>query len=342
MSVVMQRNIDAYNFLASEPVASARIGQTPHAIVARAGAVTLRYFAPEKALTRPVVISMPLINTWAIWDLTPETSLIGDLLRRGIPVYVIDWGRPGRESEELPLSHFIDTVLGRMFDRALRHARTVDTTVEKLDAIGYCVGGTFLTVYVARNPGVVRKLALVAAPIDFHASGRLSTWAHPDNFPVDHAIDGLGNYPSEMMKSSFAWLRPMGQARKWFAVWERAGDPAFRKLWASMERWSNDAVDFPGEAYREYVKRCYFDNAMMKGGWILGGTPVDLTKGTCPLLAIAAKDDHIAAPASVIGISKVWGGPVETVTMKGGHVGISVTSALPETLAKFFLGSAPQ
>ena len=75
---------------------------------------------------------------------------------------------------------------------------------------------------------------------------------------------------------------------------------------------------------------------------MLGGSPVDLTKGTCPVLAIAAKDDHIAAPASVVGLSKVWGGPVETVTVKGGHVGISVTPALADTLANFLSGPIAQ
>jgi polyhydroxyalkanoate synthase len=138
------------------------------------------------------------------------------------------------------------------------------------------------------------------------------------------------------MKTSFAWLRPTGQTAKWVSLWERIEDDGFRELWAAMERWSADAVDFPGESYREYVRRCYFENALITGGWTLGTTPVDLRRGTAPALVISADRDHIAPPAACEGLARVWGGPVTCETISGGHVGVSVGKALPDRLVRWF------
>lgn len=331
---MLQRTINTAQYLAKDPVAHAKIGQTPHAIIHRDGAACVRYFAPEKATRNALFISMPLINTWTIWDLLPELSLVRALLAAGVPVYLLDWGDPGPEAEDKPISYFIDGVLGRAFDRSLRHAARHHGT-DKLDALGYCVGGTFLAVHLARHPENARKMALVAAPIDFHQSGRLHLWAQPDNFPVDAAIDAHGNYPRGIIKEAFAWLKPMGQSRKWFSLWERVDDPKFTTLWSAMEQWSATPVDFPGTAYREYVKKCYFDNALIRGGWYLDGTLVDMKNAKIPAIAIAASEDHIAAPASVLALKDAWGGPTQAVTLKGGHVGISVSKTLPAEILKF-------
>jgi len=328
---VIHRAAAVFEFLARDPVRRARLGQTPQAVIHREGAASLRYFAPSEARHRPILISMPLINTWTIWDLLPERSTVGALVEAGIPVYLLDWGKPGPEAACRPLSHFVDDVLGRAFDRARRHA-AAQQGAEELDAIGYCVGGTFLAVHLARHPGQARQVALVATPIDFAASGRLAAWADREHFPVDTVVDGFGNFPGELMRTSFQALRPQGQTHKLLALWERCGDPHFERLFAAMERWAGDAVDFPGEAYREYIRRCYFDNALIEGGWVMDGRAVDLSAATIPALAIAARRDHIAPVAATRGLERAWGGPVTTTTLPGGHVGVSLSPALTEAL----------
>ncbi len=331
---MLQRSIRVAKFLATEPARRARIGQSPHAVVFRQGKASLRHFAPAEPKHAPVFVCMPLINTWQIWDLLPGHSVVEKLVSEGVPVYLLDWGSPGSEDSQTSLAHYIDSGIGRMFDRARRHAR--ETYGEgPMDAVGYCVGGTFLAIWLARNPEAVRRVALVCTPIDFKASGRLAVWARPETFPVDDIVDGLGNFPAELMKTSFAWLRPAGQTRKWVSLAERIDKPEFREMWAAMERWSADAVDFPGEAYREYVKRCYFDNALIEGGWFLDGKPVDLSTAKIPMLAIAASGDHIVPAPAAFALQDVWGGEVECRELKGGHVGVSVTPALPDALLEW-------
>jgi len=337
MPSLLGRTAQTARFLAADPVLTAKGGQSPHEVIFRMGKSALRYFPPagDAAAQRPVVISMPLINTWTIFDLMPGRSVIAKLNAAGFPVYLLDWGRPGDEDAERPMSYYIDGVLGRVFDRARRHASKHHDT-DQLDAIGYCVGGTFLAIHLARHPEQAVRAAFVATPIDFHQSERLARWANPDSFPLDTLIDSVGNYPRDLMKTSFQWLKPSGMTAKWVGLWERIDVEGFPELWAALEQWNGDGVDFPGETYREYVQRCYLDNALMTGGWVMATAPVDLSKTTIPALVIGASRDHIAPPASCGGLQQVWGGDCDVKTIRGGHVGICVGNTLPATLIEWF------
>lgn len=331
---------------AGHPVESVRTGQTPHAVVFRQNKARVRYFPARGAVTHaPLFVSMPLINTWTVFDLLPGQSVVEALVDGGVPVYLLDWGRPGPEDRHQTLADVIDGILVRCLRRATRHARAAGTLPadQALDALGYCVGGTFLSVALARHPGLARRMALLAAPIDFHRSERLSTWADPATFPLDALVDGLGNFPADLMKASFALLKPTSQVAKYKGLWDRWERAGFRDTWAAMEQWSEDNVDFPGEAYREYVRRCYFDNALMTGSWSLAGRPVDLSQGTIPALCLAASSDHIAPPAAAFGLAEAWGGPVQTRTLRGGHVGVCIKpntrpTALPQVLLSWLTG----
>ncbi len=333
MPSVVGRTLRTLAFLAEDPVRTARTGTTPHEVVFRQGKVQLRWFppAPKAPRRRAVVVSMPLINTWSVWDLLPGRSVFAKLAAAGVPVYVVDWGRPGDEDEQRPLAYYVDEVLTRLFDRARRHDRASGGTGE-VDAIGYCVGGTFLAAHLSLHPEHAVRAAFVATPIDFHASGRLARWADPASFPLDTLISSVGNYPADLMRTSFSWLKPAGQTAKWVGLWEKVEDDDFRDLWSALEQWNGDNVDFPGEAYREYVRRCYFENALLEGGWTLGAKPVDLRRCGHEALVLAASTDHIAPQAACYGLAKAWGGPVTLETIPGGHVGISVGSKLPARL----------
>ncbi|MCP4805824.1 MAG: hypothetical protein GY913_03280 [Proteobacteria bacterium] len=314
---MIQRAIDTVTFLAGDPIGKARSGETPHTVIHRQGPASLRYFAPDVATGTPLFVSMPLINTWTIWDLLPQRSIVRRLVDAGHPVYLLDWGKPGPEHADRPLTYYVDDLLGRAIARAHRHAG------QDLAAAGYCVGGTFLASHLARNtPPAITRVAFVATPVDFHQSGRLARWADPAAFPLE-ALQG--NFPGSRMRSSFALLKPTGQTRKWFSLSQRIEDAGFRELWAHLEAWSGDEVDFPGEAYRGYIQSCYFDNALKE----------TLGSATVPATSIAAATDHIVPPPAAHALADHWGGPVTTTTIKGGHVGICVGKALPAALLEF-------
>lgn len=51
-----------------------------------------------------------------------------------------------------------------------------------------------------------------------------------------------------------------------------------------------------------------------------------------PAWSIAASEDHVVPPAAAFGIQRVWGGPVEARTVRGGHVRACIGKALPAAL----------
>ncbi len=329
-TTVTDRVIDTARWLASDPVSRVRTGQTPHAVLFRDQKACVRYFAPETARLPPVFCVLPLINTGTVFDLMPGRSVVEALTAAGVPVYVLDWGRAGPEDSQLPMSHYVDRVLGRCINRAIRHAG-----IYEIDVLGYCVGGTFLALHLARNPGPARRAFFLATPIDFHRSGRLSTWARPETFPLDSIIDGFGNFPKALMQDSFRWMRPTGSTQKFKTLLDRGDDPAFRELWVALESWNADGVDFPGATYREYIRGCYFDNALMKGGWVMDGRRVDLRDAKIPAVTVAAAGDHIVPEAAAHALAAVWGGPVRVATVSGGHVGVCAGAKLPAAIVEW-------
>ncbi len=312
---------------------SATAHPAPFRVIHRQGPTSLRWYQPADVREAPLFISMPLINRASIWDLLPGHSVLARLLDRGFPIALLDWGSPGPEQAHRPLATFVDEFLGRALDRTRREARKTLGS-ESIDAVGYCVGGTFLAMHLSRHDGVVRRLVAVASPFDFSKGGRLARWAGPQ-FPVDQMAGEWGNFPAERMRQSFQWLRPEGVVKTWTSLLERGSDPKFAAVWTALKQWNAEAVDFPGAAWADYVRACYQENQLMGGSYLLGGTPCDLGKATIPALALAASDDHIAPPDAVFGLAKRWGGPVTTRTLRGGHISISLGDALPAAIAGF-------
>ncbi len=336
-----ERTAEFARYLLGRPVEQAKTGQTPYEVIFRQNKSSVHYYAPRGERVRaPVFVVMPLINNWRIWDLLPGRSVVQALTAAGAPVYLLDWGCPGPEDAEVSVSDLIDGLLRRCVERARRHAARQPWAAAlpaglPLDAVGYCVGGTFLAVFLSRHPGLARRAAFVATPIDFYKAGKLGEWVRAENLPLDQLVDGLGNYPGHLIKGGFVTLKPTQELSKFVSLWERGEDDKFKELWAAMEQWNSDSIDFPGEAYREYVRACYFENRLLTGGWSLAGRTVDLGAAKIPALAIAASKDHIVPPDSAFALQKVWGGPVETALVEGGHVGMCVARGLPSALVRW-------
>lgn len=312
--------------------------ETPHAVIHRQHETALRYFptaVPQTAA--PLFLNASLINTWPVFDLLPGRSLIGALTGAGVPVYVMDWGRPGPEASERPLSQLIDSTLPRALRRAARHARANGLLAadQRLDALGYSVGGTFLAMALSRHPELAARVVLLCAPIDFHASGRFAKLADPSWLPLDDLVDGSGNIPANLMRLSFLMVDPAANVRRLRQLWSAVGDVRAVSDWWVVQQWLLDSVAFPGECYREYVQRCYIDNALVSGGWELGGRPVSLADGRIPALVVAGGSDTICAPAGALALAHCWGGPVTTELLDAGHIDICLGSALPALLLEW-------
>lgn len=295
--------------------------QTPHTVVKELGRVRLLAYEPKgERIEAPVFLVPSIINKYYIFDLRPGQSLVEHLVSQGIPVYMIDWGVPGPQDKFTTLEDHIIKWLGASLREACKHAG-----VEKMHLLGYCVGGTFATIYAALRPKRVAGLIALTTPINFHDDGLLSTWASSNELDLEKLTSVFGNIPSDFLEESFALLSPLARSQTQRGLWDRAWDPDFLKKHFSLSGWLGDNVEFPGRSYKEYIEKCYVNNDLVNNRMILGDERVDLSNIKCPVLTVIATQDHIVPKDSATILdTMVSSEDKQLEEIRAGHIGITV------------------
>ena len=303
------------------------VGETPHDVVWRENKWRLLRFLPRKRrFATPILLIPSLINRWYVLDLGPGRSLIEWLVAQGHVVYCIDWGTPGDEDRYLTW----DDIGGRYIGRAVRIAarETGDAHV-----LGYCLGGTLATAYVAAFPEGVASLTALAAPVDFAHGGIMTTWTRTPTFDVRAILDAFGNIPHPLMQAAFRMLRPTLHAAKLVSLLDRAWDDEFLDGFLATERWGNDNVSFPGECYARYIEELYRGNRLVDGTFTVCGRPAKLSAIECPIHVVAFADDHIVPVASAEPLIALSGASDKRLLVdRGGHVGAVVSRKAADRL----------
>jgi polyhydroxyalkanoate synthase len=169
----------------------------------------------------------------------------------------------------------------------------------------------------------------MATPIDFSGDeGMLNLWARQEYFDVDRLIDAYGNCPGEFLQYCFQLMKPVQNiAEKYLTFCERLDDDSFLDNFFAMERWASDSIPVAGETFREYVKKLYQQNLLVKGEMTLGDHAVKLDAITCPLLLLVAEHDHLVPPSSTLVLEeKVSSKNVESMSINAGHIGLAVST----------------
>lgn len=303
-----------------------RVGSSPHDVVFKLGTMSLLRYRRQTPATHatPVLFCYALINRAYILDLQPDKSVVQRYLERGFEVYMIDWGVPSHADRGLTLEHYVSGLLERVVEFVRREHHQ-----DRLHLLGYCMGGTLAALFTALHPDRVRSLTLLAAPIDF--SGReslLSLWTDEKYFDVDKFIDANGNCPAWFLQLCFLYTKPVQNLiEKNISFYEQMEDPRFVSNYFAMERWVNDNIPVAGETFREFVKKLYQQNQLVRGELHLGAQRVDLRRIECPLLLLTADNDHLVPPASKHRITAcVSSRQVKHMGIAAGHVGLVVSS----------------
>jgi polyhydroxyalkanoate synthase len=300
------------------------------------GTVLWRYarIAADAGLV-PVVVCYALVNRPYMLDLQPDRSLIRGLLARGIDVYLVDWGYPGRGDAGLSLDDYVNRYLGGCID----HVRRVHD-VPSVNLLGVCQGGTLSICHAALHPARVRNLVMMVTPVDFHTDENLlAKWAR--KLDVDRIVDALGNVPGELLNAAFIALMPLRlTARKYAGLADIADDPAALENFLRMERWIHDSPDQAGAAFREFVRGFFQENRLVRGGLEIGGRSVDPRAIACPILNVYATKDHLVPPSASRPLEGLTGSrDYSAFEFDGGHIGIYVSRGaqelLPRTIAQW-------
>lgn len=306
---------DLAKFKVGENVATA-----PGKVVYQNDILQLLQFDPttDKVSEIPLLIFPPWINKFYILDLRPENSMIRWLTGQGFTVFVASWVNP---DQTLADKTFEDYMVEGVYD-ATQQVMT-QCGVDKVNTVGYCIGGTLLSVALAhmaaRGDKRINSATFFAAQQDFAEAGDLLLFTNEEWLQsIEQQMDAAGGFlPSQSMADTFNALRGNDLIWSFFVSNYLMGkEPRpFDLLF-----WNADQTRMPKALHLFYLRNFYKDNALTAGKLSLGGEHLDLSKVKIPIYVQSSKDDHIAPYRSVYRGAKAFGGPV-TFTMAGsGHI----------------------
>ena len=267
--------------------------------------------------TSPAVLFVPsLINRAYVLDLAPGHSMLRFLADAGIRPLLLDWGWPGDVERRFTLT---DYIAGRL-ERALLETRRL--TGEPPVLAGYCMGGVLSVAATARRPDLVRALALLATPWDFHADCGKARDEVARLLPMLEPLLGFNaTLPIDALQTLFTLLDPFGVGDKYRAFAKLDPDSARARLFVALEDWLNDGVPLAAPVARECLEGWYGANMPGTGQWQVAGSPVDPAALRLPAFVAAPGRDRIVPPETARPLSRLIPGAV-LHTPAAGHVGM--------------------
>ncbi len=313
-----------------------QVGTAPKEEVYREDKLVLYRYTPvvEELFPIPVLICYALVNRPAVADLQEDRSLIRNLLKLGIDVYLIDWGYPSRADRWLTLDDYVNGYVDNCVD-VVRERHQLD----KINLLGICQGGALSLCYTALHPEKILNLITMVTPVDFHAceeggkQGLLNIWG--TNMNPDLMIKALGNVPGDFMNFGFLMLQPFQlNFQKYADVLDMMDDKDKLLGFLRMEEWIFDSPDQAGEAYAQFLRDFFQQNKLIKGEIYLGGQQVNLKNITMPILNIYADKDHLVPPPSSKALEHYVGSQDYTaIGFPVGHIGMYVSGRAQRDLA---------
>jgi class III poly(R)-hydroxyalkanoic acid synthase PhaC subunit len=283
------------------------------------------YPAKEKKFSIPLFFVYSLLNKPYILDIGEGSSVIGGLTDRGYDVYLLDWGSPSHEDNEISLDNYILDYLENAIKRAIRHSNTEDITL-----VGYCLGGTLAAILTSITDLPIKNLVLATVPIDFSIGIVPNSWLEgiqTGEVNFDRLSQVYGVIPEDIMYALFRSLSPI-YVSPYVNLIARAHDKDYVEKWRRMDKWTKDSASFTGVSIRQLFNDFYKDNKLLKGELIIGGRQVDLKHIKCPLFVLSTSRDTLVLEPQSLPIMEMVSSEGKTYqVVEAGHVSLALTGA---------------
>lgn len=334
-----QGNLKIRQSDASKFALGRNLALTPGKVIYQNELMQLIQYAPatEQVLKRPLLIVPPWINKFYILDLTPEKSFIKWCVDQGLTVFVISWVNP---DERLAAKSFEDYM--RSGPLAALDAIKQATGEDEVSAIGYCVGGTLLSVALAwmaaKGDKRIATATLFAAQVDFTHAGDLMVFVDEDQLnTLEQRMTERGYLEGKKMANAFNMLRSNDLIWPYVISNYLKGKQPYP---FDLLYWNSDSTRMPAANHIFYLRNCYLENKLSKGQMEIGGEHLDLGNVTIPIYNLATREDHIAPAKSAFLGSKFFGGPVRYVLAGSGHIA-GVVNPPGKAKYQYWTGGAP-
>ena len=298
------------------------LATTPREVVWECDRARLyRYHSAQRRHPTPVVLTMSLVSTPKVFDLRPNASFVAYLLQAGFDIYLLDWGIADHRDAGNHLDTYVDHYLPGAVD-----AISGLTGAEQADVVGFCFGGVLALLYAASQPERVRRLTVMAAPVDWSHIGPLAAMTRHGRLEPEELFDHTGNVPAETIKNGFTMLQPTAKITGYASLLQHLDNDAFVEQFRAVGTWVDEHVPFPGACFADLTRALVRDNTLVSGATPVAERSVDLADITSPLLCLVADKDHICPPAAATPVvDLVSSDTTRVVRVPAGHIGLIIS-----------------
>jgi polyhydroxyalkanoate synthase len=291
---------------------------TPGKVVFQNSLFELIQYKPvtETVGAEPVLISPAWIMKYYILDLSPHNSMVKYLTEQGKTVFIISWKNPQKEDKNVSFEDYVELGLMKAID-----AVSTICPQRKIHAVGYCIGGTLLSITAAAmardDDDRLQSISLFAAQADFSEAGEITRFVSPSQLSfLEKLMWKQGYLGTEKMGGAFSALRSSD------LVYAGIVDRYFMGKKASlndMMSWNADGTRMPYLMHTEYLTQLYLENRLSQSKFKVGDRAISVSDIRVPLFVLGTETDHVAPWHSVYKFHNMTHGELTFALTSGGH-----------------------
>jgi polyhydroxyalkanoate synthase len=314
------------------------LGITPGTVIYQNELIQLIQYIPatKKVYEIPLVIIPPCINKYYILDLQPESSLVKFLIENGITVFMISWRNPKSDMGHVTFDDYVE----KGVIEAIKVAKNISQS-QKVNTLGYCLGGTLLSVACAilssnQKENIVNSATFLATMIDFKDVGPIGDIINEELIEKIERRELFteGILSGHNMEEAFNLIKANDLIWSYYInnYLKGAKPTAFDVMY-----WTNDNTNLPGDMYTYYMRNIVFENKL-KNKLTICNTKIDIGKIKFPVFVVSLKEDNISPAKTAFATTELVGGSVEFILGESGHVMGAINSPSKNKYGHFIDG----